>query len=296
MAAWSEGGLLVAVAPSGECAAYGIDGRLVQRFDPPGQTVVGLVVSQDGLACVLDRHEGLSVWDLRSGSCVGHSIVHGGAALAVCPYGVGVVATLAETGIVQEWKLSPLACRREAQVAGTQFTALAYSPDGRFLVLGNGTEIVVWDAGMWKVRTTTPATGFESSPLDARVTVHEPTGRTRILDLETARFTAELRESVGARDFSWSPDGNFVLGNVGEAIRVWSADTGMSLMDMTGAFCERPMMLVDGTVLGFGWGLSVFDARSFLGSPADLLGAQPLPPWWVLEGSELTRTGAPGIR
>lgn len=120
--------------------------------------------------------------------------------------------------------------------------AVAYSPDGRFVLAGNWDHTAtLWDAaGGWELRRFEGHTDMVESvafaPDGRRLLTGSADGSARLWELATGR---ELSRFVGHQApvtaVSMSPDGHYVLtGSADNTARLWDAETGRELRRFTG--------------------------------------------------------------
>jgi WD40 repeat protein len=114
---------------------------------------------------------------------------------------------------------------------GASSTRVAFSPDGRRLVVGGQGEYRFWETGSWQPGLLLPRDRLEETPgplaftRDGRVLAVAPSARRlRLVEPETGRVLATLAPPRGQviLDLSFSPDGAWLAAATdGPAVQLW---------------------------------------------------------------------------
>jgi WD40 repeat protein len=223
------------------------DGNVSTGLNFPAQPVgadrvVALVKDSRGLAL------GLRVWNFSTGRdavTIPIAVPDPGnwlfmPAPAVTPQGEWcAVALLRQGQPVGVWRLQVynLTTQRLAQeiTPAARTTALAFSPDGKFLALAlaDAGTICVRDLAGGTVRWEQPAKtsvidALAFSPDGTRILASGRTSVVRIFDAQDGRILGEFRgHEVGAVDLRWAADGNsFFSAGSGGDLRRWDVRPG----------------------------------------------------------------------
>ncbi|MEV4069139.1 nSTAND1 domain-containing NTPase [Nonomuraea fuscirosea] len=147
-------------------------------------------------------------------------------ALAFGREGDIVAAEAAKDGI----RLSGVRVRRKPARIGGAGSVVAFSPDGRTLVVGGGTGVRVVDRRSLDVRDRIPTRAKPSSlslSPDGRTLALAVAGGVQLVDLATKEVTMRLNDNEPVLASAFSPDGRtLATGNAAGVVRLWNVRGG----------------------------------------------------------------------
>jgi WD40 repeat protein/transcriptional regulator with XRE-family HTH domain len=199
--------------------------------------VMGVAYAPDGRSLVTAGYDRAArIWPLAPGGDLSRTIEVGSVgSLAVAPDGRSFATGGAETRI---WSYPDGALLRTLPYKAN---ALAYAPDGAFLVIAGADGVLRrWDVGQEVERWATPFPFINSvavSPDASRILIGGlPDNSAVLIDAATGTELSRLRgqtKLVGAVAFA--PDGSFlVIGSDDGGTRMWSADGKEMRASLTG--------------------------------------------------------------
>ncbi|WP_436949845.1 nSTAND1 domain-containing NTPase [Streptomyces sp. SudanB52_2052] len=200
----------------------------------PANAVNGIVFHPNGTSLMVSRipeAERLEFWNLRSGNMARDIRGIGGETLAVKPGG-----RILATNHGQFLDLRSGRITRRALTSGMT-TALAFSPDGKYLAAGEESgQVTVWDGDAEKPLGILPASPErEGKPRHVSALVFSPDGRTlaaaghdgtlRLWDTDSSRPIGSALPTPGTAllDLAFSPD-NKTLSGAGEHVLLQTYD------------------------------------------------------------------------
>src|SRR5262245_39879646 len=226
-------------------------GKELRRIEPPGDGYTSFAFAPDGRTVVTgdSRSPGLRLWEVSTGKelrrITGDKV--GTLAVAFSPDG----KTLAAMGYTDLYLWDAATWQERPRLKGESAGAdhfLAFLPDGKRLISGNGAAIRWWDVGMRRVvrrldKEFPPGSGFyqlAASPDGKRLAVLVQDNALRLWDVATGKEIRRivLKPSRGARCLCFSPDGQtLACGNGadrrGNETLFFAADTGRELRQWT---------------------------------------------------------------
>ncbi|MEV0165729.1 AAA family ATPase [Nonomuraea fuscirosea] len=147
-------------------------------------------------------------------------------ALAFGREGDIVAAEAAKDGI----RLSGVRVRRKPARIGGAGSVVAFSPDGRTLVVGGGAGVRVVDRRSLDVRDRIPTRAKPSSlslSPDGRTLALAVAGGVQLVDLGTKEVTMRLNDNEPVLASAFSPDGRtLATGNAAGVVRLWNVRGG----------------------------------------------------------------------
>jgi WD40 repeat protein len=236
-AAFSSDGTLVVTASNDHTARVWstTTGRQLRELRGQADAVTSALFTADGKRVVTAGEDGtVRIWDLDLGT-----ILHGHTdwvlKTAFSPDGRRL-ATASEDGTVRVWDARTGAPIRTVEPHGGPVSSVAFSADGRSLVIGVGIErgaAQIWDAQTGALLATFPlgrhwANGAAVSP-DGRWLAAARDDR--VIRMWNTRTHAErpplLAHTGQVTDVSFSPDGNLLVSaSLDGTARVWEVETG----------------------------------------------------------------------
>jgi WD40 repeat protein len=230
-------------------------GKPLRQIKSLGGPVVSLAFSPDGkrLASCGWRDTSVSLWDPATGESVAEfnqpTGEPGGGGdrqskyrrsfnLAFSPDGKMLLAGI-ERGLVRLWRVGDgtVAWSAKAQERDAN-GPVAFSPDSRFVVWGNGNKkIVLADSATGKELRILD--GFPHAPIqlawspDSRVLASShDAGTAHLWDSESGQRIRSLsEESLGDSALAFSPDGKTLLGAFGPCLHRWNATGNIKFLD-----------------------------------------------------------------
>ncbi|MEV5891850.1 nSTAND1 domain-containing NTPase [Nonomuraea fuscirosea] len=147
-------------------------------------------------------------------------------ALAFGREGDIVAAEAAKDGV----RLSEVRVRRKPARIGGAGSVVAFSPDGRTLVVGGGTGVRVVDRRSLDVRDRIPTRAKPSSlslSPDGRTLALAVAGGVQLVDLGTKEVSMRLNDNEPVLASAFSPDGRtLATGNAAGVVRLWNVRGG----------------------------------------------------------------------
>jgi WD40 repeat protein len=238
-------------------AAFSPDGRQIATTDdraaqiwdaqtgqllatlPHGDTVYQAVYSADGARLVTTGSDGaVRIWDAASGALV-RELRRGSArpryyAVAMSPGGKLVAAIDTKGEVAHVWDAGTGAPIAEIRNDASEFPALAFSADGRWLATTGGDDVRVFDAWTRAHAITLRGPRIRSlafDPTGPRLLTGAATGDAAIWAIPSGARIRHLRD-VGepVEAVAFSPDGQLVVaGSRDGAEQVWHAGSGALL-------------------------------------------------------------------
>ena len=205
-----------------------------QQFPPliHDSDVRAVAVSPDGsLLASGGGSPNLGIWDMSTGeklrsllvadeSASGHAI----ASVAFSPSG-NYLATGGDAGKAELWDLQAYRKVQELDV-GVAIRDLAFSPDGRLLVVLHGQNLTLWDLGKWESRVL-----FDNAEEKARTVAFSPDGKTiaypalgnvvKLVDIATGDEVNRVEFGSLVNSMAFAPDGGRLC-IAGAGARLWN--------------------------------------------------------------------------
>jgi WD40 repeat protein/serine/threonine protein kinase len=216
------------------------DARTHQRLLtlPHGGEVYHAVYSADGARLVTAAADTVRIWDAASGALV-HELTqhrHDGKPpdyylVALSANGKLVAAIDAMGALAHVWDAGTGAPLAQLRNAASEFPALAFSADGRWLATSGGDDVRVFDTATWAqaLRLAGPrihALSFD--PTGPRLATGSAGGDAAIWQIPSGARLRHLREIGEPVDrVAFSPDGELVVTAARDgAEQVWNASSG----------------------------------------------------------------------
>jgi WD40 repeat protein/serine/threonine protein kinase len=211
-------------------------GQLLATLPHGGDTVYQAVYSADGTRLVTAGGDGgVRIWEAASGAPV-RELRPGSAkpryyAVAMSPDGKLVAAIDTKGELAHVWEAATGALIAEIRNDASEFPALAFSAEGRWLATTGGNDVHVFDT---RARTQTiPMRGahiqkLAFDPTGPRLLTGAATGDAAIWSIPSGARIRHLREIGDPVDaVAFSPDGQLVVvANRDGAVQVWQTGSG----------------------------------------------------------------------
>jgi WD40 repeat protein/serine/threonine protein kinase len=196
-------------------------------YGPDGGKVV--TACGDGIVRIWDATNGRLIRELGAGT-VNRRFVVALSADGKLVAGLGYTAFGA--GVAHVWNADTGAFIAElADSAASTFPSLAFSSDGRWLVMGTGNGVQVFETRKWSLTRTILGPGIHSLAVDPsgqRLVTGSSEGNVSIWAIPSGQRIRSLREVGEPIDaVAFSPDGaRVVTGSREGAVQVWEATSG----------------------------------------------------------------------
>ncbi len=203
---------------------------------PHGSTVYQAVYSADGAKLVTTGSDGaVRIWDAASGALVRE--LHGGSvrrrsfAVAMSSDGKLVAAIDTQGEFAHAWDAVTGALIAKIRNDASEFPALAFSTDGRWLATTGGNDVHVFDVQSRRLATTIRGPGLQRlafDPTGPRLIIGAITGEVAIWAIPSGTRIRRLREmGEPVQAVAFSPDGHLVLAADRDGQEhVWQAGSG----------------------------------------------------------------------
>jgi WD40 repeat protein len=202
---------------------------------PHGDEVHHAVYSADGARLVTAGVGAVKIWDATQGVLV-HDLKHRGKPAsywiaAISPDGNRVAAIDVNGDVAHVWDANSGAPLAELRNDAEQVPSLAFSSDGRWLVMSGGDVVHLFDTTTWTVAHTLPARHVRTlsvDPTGPRLVTGTADGDLAIWDIARGariRVRREIGEPV--EKVAYSPNGELIVAAIHDgSARVWDAKSG----------------------------------------------------------------------
>ena len=251
---------------------------------PYDGTVYDAVYSADGTKLVVAGGTGaVKIWETASGRPLREMRRNGAEpryyAVAMSPDGGRIAAIDTRGAVAHLWDATTGELLAEIKNDGSDFPAIAFSNDGRWLATTGGDDVDVLDVQSLRHAVTVHGPRIRSLAFDpngSRLLTGAATGDVAVWSVpsgERVQHLRDTRDPVGAVAFS--PDGRLVAtGSVAGAIQIWNTKTGELTNQLTsghGKILAVEFDRVSKLVLAAGADGSVVVADAALGTPVTVL-------------------------
>jgi WD40 repeat protein/serine/threonine protein kinase len=251
---------------------------------PHRDTVYQAVYSADGAKFATAGGDGaVRIWDAASGTLV-HELRRGSSKrryyiVALSPDGKLVAAIDTKGEVAHVWDMATGSLLAEIRNDGSDFPAIAFSSDGRWLATTGGIDVHVFDTRARAQALTIRGLRIQSlafDPTEPRLLTGAATGDATIWAIPSGSRLRHLREIGDPVDaVAFSPDGQFVVtASRDGAEQVWRAGSGELLSQFNPRHSKILAVEFDRTsklVLAAGTDGTVVVADAALGMPVTVL-------------------------
>jgi WD40 repeat protein len=207
---------------------------------PHGEKVYQAIYTAGGRQVITAAGDGrVRIWDAVNGARAremshdrGDGKVPRYYRLTLSPDGKLVAAIDSDGDAADVWDVGTGRLRASLRSDSTGFPSIAFSPDGRWLVVGGGDDVRVYDTGTL-VRAATirgphiRCLSFE--PTGARLVTGSLDGEVAIWSMPTGARVRSLPQGDPVDRIAWSPSGDLIAGASRDGtVRVWDAASGRS--------------------------------------------------------------------
>ncbi|HEY0753500.1 MAG TPA: serine/threonine-protein kinase, partial [Ktedonobacteraceae bacterium] len=241
--AWSPDETYIATASEDQSVHVWetLNGRHVSAYSEPTDEMLSIDWSPDGTQIAAGSREGfVRIWNPLNGQLLRRSSkqLAGLRVVSYAPDGQKIATTREDGLVLWEasgkrglWQPQQHLKYAEAPLPGR---ALAWSPDGRWLLTGAGRKVHIWDA-----RTGLPLNeyrGHAKSVADARFSpngLYIASCGDKAVQVRKAQDQIHIltytRHQALTTTVTWSPDSKYLASTGGQAIHIWEASTGKQI-------------------------------------------------------------------